>query len=193
MEAHERSQAQRSTYRKKKPVDHGTLMRDTSARMRDPARMIPEPIIVTVQVNGHLCRALIDTGVLADFISPKLVDQLDIKCGQLEQPLTVHMASQGSKVRFRRVRTRSNTFSLSLFRKGMYFSLDMNQLTILRRLKGFSDLAEYHCICLHLHRLVREIRAQVQIHHRHERPKRVFFRRLQQQMPSNERKIYISS
>ena len=28
-------------------------------------------------------------------------------------------------------------------------------------LKGFNDFAEYHCICLHLHRLVREVCAQV--------------------------------
>ena len=85
----------------KKPVDHGTLMRDTSARVKDPARMIPEYIIVMVQVNGHRSPALIDTGVLADFISPKIVDQINTKCEQLEQPLTVHMAPQGSEVKVR--------------------------------------------------------------------------------------------
>ena len=85
----------------KKPVDHGTLMRDTSARVKDPARMIPEYIIVMVQVNGHRSPALIDMGVLADFISPKIVDQINAKCEQLEQSLTVHMVSQGSEVKVR--------------------------------------------------------------------------------------------
>lgn len=99
MEAHERGVAQKKKFQKKKAIDQGALLRDTSARVKDPARMIPEPIVVMVQVNGKPCRALIDTGALADFISPKLVDQLKIECEELEQPLTVHMASQGSKVK----------------------------------------------------------------------------------------------
>lgn len=37
--------------------------------------------------------------MLTDFISPKLVDQLNIKCEVLDQLLTIHMATQGSKVK----------------------------------------------------------------------------------------------
>jgi hypothetical protein len=51
----------------------------SSAMAKDPSQIVPKPIIITVEVNRHLCRALLDAGSLGDFISGSLVDQLKIK------------------------------------------------------------------------------------------------------------------
>ncbi|KZT71104.1 hypothetical protein DAEQUDRAFT_779271, partial [Daedalea quercina L-15889] len=66
---------------------------------RDFKRRIPEPIIVVVDVNGHPARALLDTGSLADFMSSRLANQLGVKTFELEKPLPVHLAVQGSRAK----------------------------------------------------------------------------------------------
>lgn len=60
-------------------VDQGVLMRDSASRVRDPDRIVPEPLVIAVQINGHVCRALLDTGALADFINARLADQLKLE------------------------------------------------------------------------------------------------------------------
>ena len=58
---------------------------------------VPKPIIVTVYINGHPARALIDSGSLGDFISSTLADQLGLKKLALPKPMTVQLAVQGSR------------------------------------------------------------------------------------------------
>jgi predicted aspartyl protease len=59
-------------------------------------RSIPKLIVFVMSVNGHPVPALVDTGSLADFMSTTLADQLKVEKGQLEKPLLVQLAVQGS-------------------------------------------------------------------------------------------------
>lgn len=70
-----------------------------AASVRDLKRLIPEPAVVVVQVNGQPARALLDSGSLADFISAKLVHQLNIKPFELQKQIPVHLAVQGSRAK----------------------------------------------------------------------------------------------
>ena len=64
---------------------------------RDFKWLIPKPVVVVVEINGHPARALIDTGLLADFMSANLAEQLNIPCIELAKPLTIQLAVQGSR------------------------------------------------------------------------------------------------
>jgi hypothetical protein len=75
-----------------------TLQRN-AAQVKDKARILPKPLIVTVNINGHLARALLDSGSLGDFMSTNLADQLNVNTEWLEVPLTVQLAVQGSRSR----------------------------------------------------------------------------------------------
>ncbi|KAG2152977.1 uncharacterized protein EDB93DRAFT_1102748 [Suillus bovinus] len=68
-----------------------------AAVTRDFRRLIPKPVVVMAHINGCPIRVLIDTGSLADFMSSTLADQLKIKHIQLEKPLTIQLAVQGSR------------------------------------------------------------------------------------------------
>ena len=48
-------------------------------------------------VNQHLARALLDSGLLGDFISTTLVDQLQLTPRTLDTPLALQLAVQGSR------------------------------------------------------------------------------------------------
>ncbi|KAJ8456367.1 hypothetical protein ONZ51_g12171 [Trametes cubensis] len=72
-------------------------------RPKDSTRKAPMPIVVSVTVNGHRARALLDTGCMADFISTTLVDQLKIPTVVLEKQLPVQLAVQGSRSKINRV------------------------------------------------------------------------------------------
>jgi hypothetical protein len=80
-----------------------SLQRNAASR-KDKGRRMPKPIVVTVNINGHPCRALLDSGSLGDFMSSTLVDQLKLNRRLLEKPLTVQLAILGS-------RTRVNSFT----------------------------------------------------------------------------------
>ncbi|KAI0917595.1 hypothetical protein AcW2_007695 [Taiwanofungus camphoratus] len=67
-----------------------------TATPRDFERLIPETIVVVVDVNGHPAWALLDSGSLADFMSTQLAHQLGVKSFELKKPLPVHLAVQGS-------------------------------------------------------------------------------------------------
>ncbi|KAI1786253.1 hypothetical protein LXA43DRAFT_898332, partial [Ganoderma leucocontextum] len=54
--------------RSRKEEDNLTVQRN-AAIPRDMRRVIPEPIVVVVLINGQPARALLDTGSLADFMS----------------------------------------------------------------------------------------------------------------------------
>ncbi|PIL27303.1 transcription factor [Ganoderma sinense ZZ0214-1] len=70
-----------------------------AATPRDFTRVIPTPAIVVVEVNGYPARALLDSGSLADFMSTRLAHQLGIDVHELEKPLPVHLAVQGSRAK----------------------------------------------------------------------------------------------
>lgn len=68
-----------------------------SARVKDPSRVVPDPIIIVVNIAGRPARALIDTGSLCDFMSSTLADQLKLKREELATPLIVQLAVLGSR------------------------------------------------------------------------------------------------
>ena len=69
----------------------------TAMKPKDFNRIIPKPVIVLVQINGHRARALLDTGSMADFMSTTLVDQLGLKTEVLAKPLALQLAVHGSR------------------------------------------------------------------------------------------------
>ena len=70
-----------------------------AASQKTLGRRVPKPIVVTVQLNGQPCRALLDSGSLGDFVSSTLADQLKLKKKTLESPLTVQLAVSGSRTK----------------------------------------------------------------------------------------------
>ncbi|KIY60872.1 hypothetical protein CYLTODRAFT_318097, partial [Cylindrobasidium torrendii FP15055 ss-10] len=68
-----------------------------AASARDFTRKVPHPLVVEVFIAGHPCRALLDSGSVADFISGKVLDQLKLKSHPLEKPIDLHLAVQGSR------------------------------------------------------------------------------------------------
>ena len=66
-------------------------------RTKDFTRNVPKPIIVAVRIAGKPCRALLDTGSMADFMSTTLVDQLRLTKEVLAKPLPVQLAVHGSR------------------------------------------------------------------------------------------------
>jgi hypothetical protein len=70
-----------------------------AARTKVSGRKIPRPVVVKVHVNGHECRALLDSGSLGDFMSTTLAEQLKVKKEPLESQLIVQLAAQGSKTK----------------------------------------------------------------------------------------------
>jgi hypothetical protein len=75
------------------------MLQRNAARVKDKARILPKPLIITVSINGHPARALLDSGSLGDFMSTSLADQLKVKVETLETPLPVQLAVQGSRTR----------------------------------------------------------------------------------------------
>ncbi|KAJ8473319.1 hypothetical protein ONZ51_g7961 [Trametes cubensis] len=70
-----------------------------AASTRDFRRVIPEPIVVVVTINGQPARTLLDSGSLADFMSTKFAHQLGVPPQELEKPLPVQLAVQGSRAK----------------------------------------------------------------------------------------------
>ena len=68
-----------------------------AAQVKGNQRILPKPIVVRVHVEGRPARALLDSGSLGDFISSTLADQLSLKREQLETPLSLQLAVQGSR------------------------------------------------------------------------------------------------
>ncbi len=61
------------------------------------SRLIPRPLVITVNVEGHPCRALLDSGSLGNFVSSTLVTQLRMKKHELKESLPLQLAVQGSR------------------------------------------------------------------------------------------------
>ena len=74
-------------------------MERSTSLAQDFNRLVPLPIVIVTKVVGLPCRALLDSSSLGDFISTTLVDQLQLATFELEKPITLHMACQGSRDR----------------------------------------------------------------------------------------------
>jgi hypothetical protein len=74
-----------------------------AASVKDKTQVLPKPVTLTVKIDGHPARALVDSGSLGDFMSTNLADQLNVKREELEVPLGLQLAVQGSrsKINFR--------------------------------------------------------------------------------------------
>jgi hypothetical protein len=79
------------------PVGTYLAIHRTTVIAKDFKRVIPKPVVVTVHINGHLARALIDSGSLSDFMSVTLADQLKIPRIELAKPIVMQLAVQGSR------------------------------------------------------------------------------------------------
>ena len=79
-------------------VERGTYpaVERNAAIAKDHTRLIPRPLVITVNVEGHPCRALLDSGSLGDFVSSTLVTQLKLKKHELKKSLPLQLAVQGS-------------------------------------------------------------------------------------------------
>lgn len=80
-------------------VAHGTYpaMQRNAASVKYPSQIVPKPVVITVKINGHPARALIDSRSLGDFMSTTLADQLKLTKEKLEVPLGLQLAVQGSR------------------------------------------------------------------------------------------------
>ncbi|KAJ2911782.1 hypothetical protein MD484_g8631, partial [Candolleomyces efflorescens] len=68
-----------------------------SSTLKSKAILVPKPLVVVAEVNGQPTRALLDSGSLGDFVSATLVDQLKAKTQNLDRPLDLQLAVQGSR------------------------------------------------------------------------------------------------
>jgi len=67
------------------------------ARVKEPNRICPKPVVVVVNINGQPCRALLDSGSFSDFVSTTVADQLKLKLTLLDKPLPLQLAVSGSR------------------------------------------------------------------------------------------------
>ena len=74
-------------------------LQQNAAQVKDKACILPKPLIITVNINGHPAQALLNSGSLGDFMSTSLTDQLKVKLETLEVPLPVQLAVQGLRSR----------------------------------------------------------------------------------------------
>ncbi|KAJ3499851.1 hypothetical protein NLJ89_g10053 [Agrocybe chaxingu] len=72
------------------------LQRNAST-VKDKARILPKPLVLKCLINGHIVRALVDSGSQGDFIASTLVDQLSLHKEELLEPVKVQLAVQGSR------------------------------------------------------------------------------------------------
>ncbi|KAF8222009.1 hypothetical protein L208DRAFT_1526273, partial [Tricholoma matsutake] len=79
-------------------VPRGTYtgLQQNAATLKDFAHLVPKPIVIVVQINGHPAQELLDSGLLGDFMSTALADQLKVKKVELQKPLLLQLAVQGS-------------------------------------------------------------------------------------------------
>ncbi|THG93309.1 hypothetical protein EW026_g7893 [Hermanssonia centrifuga] len=66
-----------------------------AASVKDFKRLIPDSIVVIVNINGQPARALIDSGSMADFLSTKIAHQLKLDIFELQKQLPVHWQYKG--------------------------------------------------------------------------------------------------
>ncbi|KAH9925957.1 uncharacterized protein B0H18DRAFT_876731, partial [Fomitopsis serialis] len=79
--------------------DSAEYLQRNASETKAMNRLMPEPAVVVVNIDGNPVRALIDSGSMSDFVSTKLAHQLRLKTYELEKPLPVQMAVQGSRAK----------------------------------------------------------------------------------------------
>lgn len=72
-------------------------MQRNAALVKSAGRAVPKPVVITVKINKHPACALLDLGSLGDFVSTTLADQLKLKRENLDIPLGLQLAVQGSQ------------------------------------------------------------------------------------------------
>lgn len=82
---------------KQVPEGHFAPLQRNTAKPRDFTCLIPKPIVIVAKINGQPVHALLDLGLLGDFMLSALADQLRVVRIVLEQPLPVQLAMQGSQ------------------------------------------------------------------------------------------------
>lgn len=86
-----------SSSKKKRHEPEGLALERNAARVKDSERRAPKAIIVVVYLDGKPCRALLDSGSLADFVSTNIVVQLKLKYETLANPFPLQLAVSGSR------------------------------------------------------------------------------------------------
>jgi len=76
---------------------HYAAVQRNAATVKDKSRLLPKPIVLKVRINGHPARALVDSGSQGDFISTTLADQLKLPRLNLDKPVKLQLAVQGSR------------------------------------------------------------------------------------------------
>jgi hypothetical protein len=72
-------------------------LQQNAAQIKGSHRLLPQPIVVKVLVNGQPARALLDSGSLGDSMSSTLADQLNVKQENLNVLLVLQLSVQGSR------------------------------------------------------------------------------------------------
>lgn len=81
-------------------VEVGTYMLvRNNIKQKNPTWHILKPLVVVAKLNGHPVCALIDSGLLGDFMSSTVAEQLNIKKNELTDPIPVQLVVQGSQAR----------------------------------------------------------------------------------------------
>jgi hypothetical protein len=80
-------------------VDRNKLaaIQRNSASVKDKTRLVPKTVVLKVRIQGHLVRAMVDSGSQGDFLSTTLADQLSLGKAELKAPLKLQLAVQGSR------------------------------------------------------------------------------------------------
>jgi hypothetical protein len=79
------------------PADSVKGIARTASMPRLSDRIVARPLVIVVRVNGEPVRALVDSGSLGDLVSSALADQLKLKRRELQDPITLQLAVQGSR------------------------------------------------------------------------------------------------
>ncbi|KAG6858803.1 hypothetical protein C0995_013811 [Termitomyces sp. Mi166 len=82
-------------------IEKGTYpaIQQNHAHWQNIGRHIPKPLVIVVKLDGHPVQALLDSGLLGDFVSSTTVKQLGLCKIELTDPVPVQLAVQGSRSR----------------------------------------------------------------------------------------------
>jgi hypothetical protein len=105
--------------------DKYPVVQRNAASIKDRTRVLPKPVTLTVKIDGHPARALVDSGSLGDFMSTNLVQ---INYMSNEKSLTLHL---DFSLRFKDLARRS-TFEhdLGFSTKELMKSVNLTSLTL---------------------------------------------------------------
>ncbi|KAJ7674411.1 hypothetical protein B0H17DRAFT_852020, partial [Mycena rosella] len=79
------------------PTDGVKGFSRTVSMPRVTNRVVARPLVIVVRINGEPIRALVDSGSLGDLILSSVADQLRLNREELDDPITLQLAVQGSR------------------------------------------------------------------------------------------------